>query len=156
LGRVLILDHVPHNASRSRGATGKKDLVDVQWALAQTRSFGRKSVGHVMLTRKKDRESWLPEPVGFSVGGTEDESVFCRSDDSVSDDNGDLPPSARKALDALDTFEEAGARYKEWETDFVDSQKPNAQNQRRATASHSRSRTCKKYLCRGRTVHESL
>jgi hypothetical protein len=66
---VLILDHVPHEGTHARGATRKKDEVDVQWRLFNTKPFDRDSVGEIVLRREKDREAWLPPSVTFSVGG---------------------------------------------------------------------------------------
>lgn len=112
---VVILDHVPHDANRSRGATRKKDLVDVQWHLKKKQPFDRSTVGYIQLTREKDREAWLPQRVGFAVGGTEDGFVFRRSEGMVLDSPGDqLPESAKEAERALKTFGEAGATYTQW------------------------------------------
>ena len=112
---VVILDHVPHDADRSRGATRKKDVVDVQWHLRKEKDFNRSTVGYIQLTKKKDREAWLPERVGFSVGGTDDGFVFKRSSGTATDQTGDgLAGSAREALRALDTFGDHGATYSAW------------------------------------------
>ncbi len=112
---VLILDHVPHEGQRSRGATRKKDLVDVQWFLEKKEDYDRSTVGYVQLTKKKDREAWLPERVGFSIGGTEQGFVFKRSSGPAPDLQSDgLTPSAREALRALETFGDKGATYTEW------------------------------------------
>lgn len=114
-GTVVILDHVPHDANRSRGATRKKDLVDVQWNLSKQQPFDRSKVGYIQLKLEKDREGWLPAHVGFSIGGTEEGFMFKRSEGVVPDRPGDgLTPSARKALEALETFGEVGTTYSEW------------------------------------------
>lgn len=112
---VVILDHVGHSdTSRSRAASRKKDVVDVQWSLNKVQDFSRSNVGYVQLNLKKDRESWLPTSVGLSIGGTEDGFVCERSEGTVTELQSKLPVSAQKALDALDTFGVLGATYKEW------------------------------------------
>lgn len=122
---VVILDHVPHDADRSRGATRKKDVVDVQWHLQKREDFDRGTVGYIQLTKKKDREAWLPERVGFSVGGTDDGFVFKRSSGPATDQEGDgLTPSAREALKALETFGDHGATYSEWRDATIFKGKP--------------------------------
>jgi hypothetical protein len=116
---VVILDHVPHDANRSRGATRKKDFVDVQWSLKKVQDFSRSNVGYIQLRLHKDRESWLPKSVGFSIGGTPEGFVMERSEGTVSDLPGKLPESARVALEALERFGVAGATYTEWR-DFIE------------------------------------
>lgn len=115
---VVILDHVGHaDKTRSRAASRKKDLVDIRWHLKKKVHFDRGAVGYIQLTRKKDREAWLPECVGFSVGGTEDGFVFHRSEGTVQgkgNGNDGLTPSAREADRALQTFGTRGATYTEW------------------------------------------
>lgn len=111
---TVLLDHVPHDASRSRGASRKKDLVDVQWRLENQQSFDRDRVGRVQLKREKDREGFLPERVAFSVGGTPEGFVFERADVSSATAASDMPDSARALLETLETeFGDAGARYEE-------------------------------------------
>ena len=114
---TLMLDHVPHEGSHARGSTRKKDEVDVMWALSRLRAFDREQVGSVALTRKKDREGWLPQAVTFSVGGDgRGGVVFARSAgtfEAAGDDG--LTPSERKSLEALKTFGERGATATEWE-----------------------------------------
>jgi hypothetical protein len=111
---VVILDHVPHDANRSRGATRKKDLVDIQWSLKKVKAFDRSNVGFIQLSREKDREGWLPERVGFSIGGSEEGFVFRRSEGTMADTTDELPESAREAERALKSFDTAGATYTEW------------------------------------------
>lgn len=111
---VVILDHVPHDAQRSRGATRKKDLVDVQWFLEKVEHFDRGTVGYVQLTKKKDREAWLPERVGFSIGGTDEGFAFKRSSGVATDQGDGLTASAREAVRALETFGDQGATYGAW------------------------------------------
>lgn len=112
---VVILDHVGHaDTNRSRAASRKKDVVDVQWSLNKVQDFSRMNVGYVQLNLKKDRESWLPKSVGLSIGGTEDGFVCERSEGTVFDLPGKLPESARVALEALDSFGLLGATYTEW------------------------------------------
>lgn len=66
----VILDHVPHGGDRARGASRKRDFVDIQWFVKKAEDFDRQTLGAVELRRRKDRESWLPEKVGFDIGGT--------------------------------------------------------------------------------------
>lgn len=80
---VLLLDHVPHESSHARGASRKKDEVDVMWSLKRSVEFDRDSVGRITLKREKDREGWLPERVAFSAGGTVDGFIFRRSEGTV-------------------------------------------------------------------------
>ena len=112
---AVILDHVPHAAKRSRGATRKKDVVDVQWRLDKVNDFDRSALGYIQLTREKDRESWLPRHVGFSVGGTDNGFVMQRSEGAyeLPGERVELQESAKAALEALSTFAN-GARYEEW------------------------------------------
>jgi predicted ATP-dependent serine protease len=111
---VVLLDHIPHEGNHSRGATRKKDMVDVQWRLKKVQDFDRGNVGYIQLMREKDREGWLPENVGFSVGGTDTGFIMKRSEGTVEKTGDGLPESARKALAALVSFGEAGATYTEW------------------------------------------
>jgi hypothetical protein len=111
----VILDHVGHtNTERSRAASRKKDLVDVQWRLKKVQDFSRSSVGYLQLNLVKDRESWLPKRVGLSIGGTLEGFVCERSEGTVDELPGQLTGSASAALAALETFGEAGAGYTEW------------------------------------------
>jgi hypothetical protein len=90
---VVILDHVGHaDTNRSRAASRKKDVVDVQWSLKKVQDFSRMNVGYIQLNLKKDRESWLPPRVGISIGGTEDGFVCERSEGTVTE----LPFAARQ------------------------------------------------------------
>jgi len=114
---VLLLDHVPHEKNHARGASRKKDEVDVMWALKNPVPFDRDTVGRVVLHREKDREGWLPERVGFSVGGTTDGFVFLRSEGTIEEpDAADgLTASERNTLDALRAdFGSTGATAEEW------------------------------------------
>ncbi len=121
---VVILDHVGHaDTNRSRAASRKKDVVDVQWHLKKVQDFGRMNVGYVQLNLKKDRESWLPPRVGISIGGTEDGFVMERSEGTL-ELPGRLPESARVALEALERFGESGATYTEWIASIVWKGKP--------------------------------
>jgi hypothetical protein len=113
----LILDHTPHDGDHARGASRKKDEADVMWALRSPAPFDRDTVGSVVLRRDKDREAWLPERVGFSVGGTADGFTFRRSDGTIEQPNPEngLTDSERRTLDALrDDFGVEGARAREW------------------------------------------
>lgn len=117
---VLILDHVGHaDKSRSRAASRKKDVVDVQWQLNKTSDFSRDKVGYIQLKLHKDRESWLPKFAGLSIGGTEDGFVCERSEGTVTNVPDKLPESASAALKALEAFGEAGVSYTEWRDAIV-------------------------------------
>lgn len=116
---VVLLDHVPHEGNHARGATRKKDEVDVQWKLHLTQPFSRSSVGEIVLHCEKDREGWLPASVKFSVGGGSDGLVFTRSSGTVEvpDPSDSLTPSAQKALTIISEREE-GPRWKDLRDEF--------------------------------------
>jgi hypothetical protein len=113
---TAILDHVPYDASHSRGSTRKKDEVDVQWRVVNTQAFHRDSVGEIVLHRQKDREGWLPPSVKFSVGGTNNRIIFARSDgtmEAVGEDG--LTENATKALDSLRAVPDGeGLTFGQW------------------------------------------
>jgi Bifunctional DNA primase/polymerase, N-terminal/Primase C terminal 1 (PriCT-1)/AAA domain len=113
---TAILDHVPYDASHSRGSTRKKDEVDVQWRVVNTQAFHRDSVGEIVLHRQKDREGWLPPSVKFSVGGANNRIIFARSDgtiEAVGEDG--LTENASKALDSLRTMPDGeGLTFGQW------------------------------------------
>jgi hypothetical protein len=115
---VVILDHVPHDANRSRGATRKKDLVDVQWHLKKREPFDRGTVGLVHLTKEKDREAWLPQEVRFSIGDTKDGFVFKRSEGTFSEPSDRLPDSARVALLLSAEVAKRSDKIGSWRTHF--------------------------------------
>ncbi|MDQ4064197.1 MAG: hypothetical protein M3122_10055 [Actinomycetota bacterium] len=109
-----MLDHVPHEGTRARGSTRKKDEADVQWRLSNPRKFDRKTLGEIVLHREKDREGWLPVAVQFSVGGTEDGFVFRRSSAVPELPKSDrLTESQQRALEALEAFND-GATFTDW------------------------------------------
>ena len=113
----LVLDHTPHDGDHARGASRKKDEADVMWALRCALPFDRDQVGSVTLRRDKDREAWLPERVGFSVGGTQDGFIFRRSDGTIEEPNPEdgLTRTERLTLDALRAdFGQEGATASEW------------------------------------------
>ena len=114
---TVVLDHPGHDADRPRGSSRKKQEVDAMWRLTKTQQFGRDQVGEITLTRKKDRESWLPESVTFSAGGAPDRFVFVRSSGTVEERESPerLLHSESAVLDALRDFEEGGARTVEWQ-----------------------------------------
>jgi hypothetical protein len=113
---ALILDHVPKVGVSSRGSGRKKDEVDVMWALRNLYPFDRDIVGRIVLTREKDREGWLPENVGFSVGGGEVGFLFSRSEGTVElEDSEGLKPSERNSLEALEELGKKGATASEWQ-----------------------------------------
>jgi hypothetical protein len=114
---VVVLDHVPHEGPHARGASRKKDEVDVMWALKAPQPFDRDTVGRIVLSREKDREGWLGERIGFSVGGTANGFVFRHSEGTIEepDATDGLTNSARKALDILRAdFRDAGATAEQW------------------------------------------
>lgn len=115
---VVILDHVGHSdKNRSRAASRKKDVVDVQWSLRKIKDFDRDRVGYVQLTRQKDREAWLPKRIGLSIGGTP-EGFVCERSEGTMDAPGDEPQrltgNHAKAYDALVTHFPDGAKATEW------------------------------------------
>ena len=114
----VILDHVPHDADRSRGGARKKEVADVQWRVKKTLDFNRDSVGEVLLVNHKDREGWLPPSVTFSVGGRFGELVCARSVGTVEELGGSdgLTHTERTVLDTLcEEFALTGARMAEWQ-----------------------------------------
>ncbi len=113
---VVVLDHVPHESGHARGASRKKDEVDVMWALTNPMPFDRDTVGRIVLKREKDREGWLGERVGFSVGGTAGGFVFRHSQGTIEEpDAADgLTGSQRTALEALQGFQGTGATAGQW------------------------------------------
>lgn len=114
---TVVLDHVPHDGKHARGASRKRDEVDVMWELKNPIPFDRDTVGRIVLRRDKDREGWLGERVGFSVGGTLDGFLFRQSEGTIEEpDKVDgLTPSAHKALDVLrDDFGDTGAKAEQW------------------------------------------
>ncbi|MDP9426848.1 MAG: AAA family ATPase, partial [Actinomycetota bacterium] len=112
---VLVLDHVPHGAIRSRGSGRKKEEVDVQWELHRSESFDRGTVGLVNLRRKKDREGWLPSKVAFRMGGGNDGFVFERLRSFGEDPRGKLPENQQKILRVLkDKFDGHVPTDAEW------------------------------------------
>jgi hypothetical protein len=113
---TAILDHVPHDGSHARGATRKKDEVDVMWRLAQAKPFDRETVGEITLVREKDREGWLPHTVTFSVGGSEDGITFRRSygtlETARSEDG--LTGAKQRCWTALKAAGEEGIGFNAW------------------------------------------
>src|SRR5215212_4110345 len=112
----VVLDHVPHEGDHPRGASRKRDESDVMWSARCSIPFDRDTVGRIVLRRDKDREAWLPESVGFSIGGTDDGFLLKRSDGTVeeADPESGLTDSARRTLEALRDFGERGATAAEW------------------------------------------
>jgi AAA domain len=114
----VILDHVPHDADRSRGGARKKEVADVQWRVKKTLDFNRDSVGEVLLINHKDREGWLPPTATFSVGGRFGKLICERSAGTVEDpyEVGGLTGAERTVLDTLkEEFPLTGARMAEWQ-----------------------------------------
>jgi hypothetical protein len=116
---VVLLDHTPHEGGHARGASRKRDEVDVMWAVKCPVPFDRETTSTVTLRREKDREGWLPKSVAFNIGGTNDDGhIVCkRTDRPVIEVEGDdgLTPSQRTVVDALrEEFGTKGARDSEW------------------------------------------
>ena len=114
---TMLLDHVPHDAARARGASRKADLTDVQWQLKRTEPFSRNLVGEIVLTKKKDRLSAVPDRVKFAIGGGAKGFVFRRSNGIAADSGRIIIASdgAQKTSKALKDFGSEGATSKEWE-----------------------------------------
>lgn len=115
---VLLLDHIPKEGASSRGSSRKKDEVDTQWSLYTPQPFDRHKVGRLVLNLEKDREGWLPQTVGFSVGGGEDGFLFRRSDGTVEADaeRSNLRPTEERSLTVLlDLFADSGAGAVQWQ-----------------------------------------
>ncbi len=112
---TALLDHVPHEGNRHRGATRKKDEADVQWSLSNPQPFDRSRVGEIVLFREKDREGWLPPSVKFSIGGTADGFILERSAGTL--DVGltteTMAPSRRKVYTHCKEKGDEGATWKE-------------------------------------------
>jgi len=114
---VVLLDHVPHEGTRSRGASRKSDEMDVAWKLDNTQWFDRNSVGEIVLKRVKDREGWLPPSVTLSIGGSPEGFVLARSEGTIAPETDDgLTKTQRKALMVLrSNFGTSGAGFNEWQ-----------------------------------------
>lgn len=70
---VVVIDHVTKGTTKdnrySRGAGSKLADTDVRWYVEAVQPFNRETVGRVELTRKKDRDGWLPHSrLAFEVG----------------------------------------------------------------------------------------
>jgi hypothetical protein len=114
----VILDHVPHEANRSRGGARKKEVADVQWRVKKTQDFDRDSVGEILLINEKDREGWLPGSVTFSVGGRFGTLICARSSGTVDEPSGsdNLTKKERTVLRALcEEFRLTGAAASQWQ-----------------------------------------
>ncbi len=114
---VLLLDHVPKEATNARGSGRKKEEMDVQWQLKNPKSFDRETIGEIKLIREKDREGWLPKLVRFEVGGTEDGFVFEELDEYAGIAKiHDLNLTQKKICHVLkDVIGSKGATASEWQ-----------------------------------------
>jgi hypothetical protein len=110
-----ILDHVPHDADRSRGGARKKEVADVQWRIKKTQDFDRDSVGEVLLIKAKDREGWLPPTVKFSVGGRHSTLTCNPSAGTIEEVSEGLSAKERIVLETLIEEFPRGAKQGEWE-----------------------------------------
>ncbi len=122
---TILVDHTGHDESRARGSSRKRQEMDVQWSVKATQPFDRNTVGEITLRREKDRESWLPEVLKFSAGGTEDGFLMQPSAGTIEDAaHGEgLTPSAYKALRVL--RERPGLTYNEWKNLAAENGVPN-------------------------------
>ncbi len=115
---VLLLDHVPkEGGATARGSGRKKEEMDVQWQLKNSKPFDRDTMGEIKLTREKDREGWLPKSVRFSVGGTEEGFVFegLHEFDAINKIC-NLKPNEKKVCKVLkDVIGSKGATTSEWQ-----------------------------------------
>jgi len=113
---TILLDHVPHNARRARGASRKTDFVDIQWHLIKSEEFSRDTVGEVKLSREKDRISAVPKDVKFTIGGSQNGFVFRRSDGMALEDGRrlEIADGTKKSAEALKYFGSRGALTGEW------------------------------------------
>lgn len=105
---TVVLDHMPHDGDRSRGASRKKDEVDVQWKV-ETKSFDRQRIGEISMTREKDREGYLPKQACFKAGG--DPFIFDRTDAVSSAPK--FSGNAKKLYELLKERGERGAKHGE-------------------------------------------
>jgi hypothetical protein len=113
---AMVLDHDPKDGSTARGAGRKKDLTDVMWAVKCPYPFDESSVGMVRLVLEKGRRGGLPPSVTYSIGGGENGFIFERSAGTIEfkDEETGSTPSAQKAIDALVSFGQDGATWKQW------------------------------------------
>jgi len=115
---TVVLDHTGHDGDHARGASRKRDEADVMWKVGVPVPFDRDSVGRIVLRRDKDREAWLPERVGFSVGGSPEGFLFRHSEGTVEepDPQTGLTKRDRSVLGVLrDAFGPEGATAAEWQ-----------------------------------------
>jgi len=115
---TVVLDHVPHDAKRSRGASRKRDEVDVQFAAMKTQDFNRSTVGEIKLKLEKERLGWLPESITFSIGGDGRGNFVCSMSKGTVESPGAfvLKTTESKALTVLkEEFGSSGARLCEWQ-----------------------------------------
>jgi hypothetical protein len=113
---AMVLDHDPKDGASARGAGRKKDLCDVMFSIKCPYPFNEDSVGAVRLVLEKGRRGGLSPTVIFSVGGSAEGFIFERSAGTIEmeDEETGLTPSARKALESLTDFGEAGSTWKQW------------------------------------------
>jgi hypothetical protein len=116
---VLLLDHVPNDAKRSRGSSQKLAKVDVSWQLKKVLDFDRRTIGQLELRLEKDREGSLPKRVSFAVGGSEGGFIFRRDAEVFERPNpaAGLTDSERQVLECIEAHGAGGVRWKEIETD---------------------------------------
>jgi MarR family len=115
---VLLLDHVPTDANRSRGSTQNLGKVDVSWQLKKVLPFDRHTVGQIQLRLEKDREGHLPKRVQLAIG-SKDGFVFRREAQvyEKSDPAHDLTNSQKRILDYIEERGKKGARFKDIKDD---------------------------------------
>jgi hypothetical protein len=115
---TLLLDHPGHDGNRPRGTSRKLQEVDLVWRLIKRKDFDRQTVGEIRLDKKKDRESWMPEFVTFSVGGSPDGIKVERSSGTIEASGAktidDLSDKDYRAWVTLEDFGEPGATAGQW------------------------------------------
>lgn len=111
---IVVLDHVPHDQERERGASRKRDEVDVAWKLTKVGDFDRDQTAALVMTRMKDREGWLPERLTFEIGGSDEGFVMRRDDRLAREVDVTMLSGDEKAV--LGILEELrGARASQWQ-----------------------------------------
>jgi AAA domain len=107
----LVLDHVSKTGKGGpRGASSKVAKMDVQWELTVKRTFSREQGGKIELRRTKDRESWLPKTVQFSIGG----GVFPRLAKAIEEPDDPHVRLTDNAMKLYDTIRKAGKEGARW------------------------------------------